>query len=603
MFNYVFYGKRNDKRCLVHKNDVKIEPGQEETFISLFEYDEDALHYFQQNNSLEGFRGRMRIGVLPFDIDSPKLEDACLETKHLLKDLRHWGIQSVRLSFSGSKGFHVLVPQEYFGGFEPSSEIPQQLFSLTKQLTTSKYDSSIYSHLRIFRVTNTAHSKTGLFKVPIEEGMLDDPESILEYAKTIHKPVKGIRVLPISELVDIKDRSFKVVPKQTDFTQVNIQEKKCINHLLSGVETGERHRALCVLTSHFKYLGLSEKIAWLLIEDWNQKNQETTIDDAFITTFKRVWETGYRYGCWHPELDSHCSKDCYLFEQKYKVKKAEIVQFVTMHEAKIVYQDFIETTEFIKTGISKELDKHIRKLVPGDLIGVLGRPTTYKSTVAQMMGRFHAANYKTYSLLVSLEMGLIRLYERQVQEIYDLPMWEIEEQYKNIAIPDEMSKFLWTTNKSLSVSDIKVAVKNWERTTGNKIGLILIDFLHALKVQGGEAKSRAENVMKELKDLPHELQAVGGILVHTSRGEKKDTYTPLVMGSARDSSAIEDNCDYIIGLHKVRDDENLLCMQLLKNKNGSTLDAGIMLQRSVNAAHLIEMPSQYLPMAQEEEPF
>jgi hypothetical protein len=44
-------------------------------------------------------------------------------------------------------------------------------------------------------------------------------------------------------------------------------------------------------------------------------------------------------------------------------------------------------------------------------------------------------------------------------------------------------------------------------------------------------------------------------------------------------------------------------MQLLKNKNGPTLDAGVMLQRSTNAAHLIEMPSQYLPMVQEEEPF
>ena len=80
-------------------------------------------------------------------------------------------LKAVRFYFSGSKGFSIELPATLFGGFEPSAELPRRLKRAAALLLDGiEYDGSIYSLLRLWRVPNSRHGKSGLYKVPLTAG-------------------------------------------------------------------------------------------------------------------------------------------------------------------------------------------------------------------------------------------------------------------------------------------------------------------------------------------------------------------------------------------------------------------------------------------------
>lgn len=304
---------------LVNKDDVDV-------LVSLFSYGEEAVRYFQSHGSLKGYRGTMSINSLPFDIDADKLEVACSRTKALLSDLKSRGITEYTISASGRKGFHVIIPSRIFGGFEPSSTLPQQLLSLAKQLTEVEFDKSIYSNLRLFRLYGSKHPKSGLYKIQIEPELLDYPDKILELAKEPRErfsvPTQGTS----KELVRLKERAFELVPEEHIFSGIvnkKPKNKLCILKLLKGVDTGERNEALCRIVSHFKQEGYTAEFAFELILSWNKFNKELESVDVLKNTFDSIWSGGYTYGCFDWLLDSNCDKNCYLYRNK--ISKEESV--------------------------------------------------------------------------------------------------------------------------------------------------------------------------------------------------------------------------------------------------------------------------------------
>jgi antitoxin component HigA of HigAB toxin-antitoxin module len=82
----------------------------------------------------------------------------------------------VRVYFSGSKGFHILVNPIVLG-IVPDTEL-HRVFKLianylTVQLSLKSLDTgSIYGHGRMFRLVNSIHHKSGLFKVELHHDEL-----------------------------------------------------------------------------------------------------------------------------------------------------------------------------------------------------------------------------------------------------------------------------------------------------------------------------------------------------------------------------------------------------------------------------------------------
>jgi len=214
MFEYVeiaIEGTHNRKK-IVRLDEVKdLVINKKDSFVSYFVYDKEAIEHFQKNTTMRLFRGRSYAPYLAYDIDAKSIEEACEMTLQLYEDLEKWEISRYfcKTSFSGKKGFHVVISSYLFGGFKPQESLPQKLASLASLLTDIKYDKSTYGNIKLFRAYGSIHGKSGLFKVQVDPDDLKTPSLVLEKAKTfveswaVHGPDK-----PISKLVKLKEYAF-----------------------------------------------------------------------------------------------------------------------------------------------------------------------------------------------------------------------------------------------------------------------------------------------------------------------------------------------------------------------------------------------------------
>jgi hypothetical protein len=614
MYDYILItiGQDKSRNKLIRQDQVSnyYSKDDEDVLVSLFSYDETAIQYFQKQGTLRSYRDNMAINYFPFDIDNENFEQSCMMTKQLLNDLKNKGIFSYRISFSGKKGHHIIIPSSLFGGFKPSNVLPSQLLSLAKSLTTVQFDKSLYGNLRMFRLYGTKHPRSKLYKTQIEESLLDHPEQILELAKEYREPFSIPSQETVQSLVRLKERCFELVPEDS-LIKLNYKPKNklCMAKIMQGVGEGERHEALCRVTSHLRTLGMEPDVAWGATVEWLKKNKPSVIDDAAFQSFKSIWEGEYTYGCYDWLLDTYCDKECYIYSQKAEKtvqQEQQGVIFFSLVDAQKEYDKFIREDKRIRLGVSEQIDKIIKGIAPQQAGVILGRPTSFKSTVAMHMGEYFVNNYPGYFLYISLEMSLAMMYERQMQISTGKNSDFIEENYKDLSINENMRRFLISDKVDVSVKDIERAVLDFQEQKGEKIELIVIDFLHALKTgKATDTRSKMDEVIKELTSFPRKLDTRLIYLAHVSRGMKgKDdsVYLPVKLGDGKDTSSIENNAFFVFGTHLIRDDENCVVLQLLKNKNGAPLPTGVRLYKQNNSIQLKEKVD-YLPFDEEKTPF
>lgn len=107
---------------------------------------------------------------LVWDIDrAHDLNAALADARKLVTFLRDWyGPHAERGTgtyFSGSKGFHVTLVA--LPGYHPFAHVPRvaRLLALTlAQHAGVAVDPAVYDHQRLFRLPNTPHPRTGLYK-------------------------------------------------------------------------------------------------------------------------------------------------------------------------------------------------------------------------------------------------------------------------------------------------------------------------------------------------------------------------------------------------------------------------------------------------------
>ncbi|HUT56836.1 MAG TPA: hypothetical protein VNA25_03050, partial [Phycisphaerae bacterium] len=124
------------------------------------------------------------------DMDAEDLElarDETLKACDLL--VEHLAISpgSPDLFFSGAKGVHLIVSLKVFG--EPVYPYGLQIWQVLARRLSKEgifhIDSAVYQNARVLRLPNSIHSKTGLYKVPLEYKELRDLGlgHVLEVAK------------------------------------------------------------------------------------------------------------------------------------------------------------------------------------------------------------------------------------------------------------------------------------------------------------------------------------------------------------------------------------------------------------------------------------
>lgn len=263
------------------------------------------------------------LAPLYLDFDDDDVEGHFIEERsdvyravHLLSKWFKAPIEQVRLYFSGSKGFHIVVPHELFGWL-PSKDLNTKLkcvmTQIQKELGTERIDGRIYDRKRLFRIPNSINSKSGLYKIPLTLDELMELSSYEDLKQLASKP----RFVQFPKPV-YSEEAGKAFTDWLDVYQDQKQRRHrhmgpmkipeggrsllpCIEKILQdGVEEGSRNNTAVAVASSILQSGKTLDETEELLYDWNERNDPPLGGHelhAVLMSAYRMFEGERFYGC------------------------------------------------------------------------------------------------------------------------------------------------------------------------------------------------------------------------------------------------------------------------------------------------------------------
>lgn len=339
----------------------------EEAYYNVFDIDSEALGVDEGAPSFKSANGNCRValGLVQFDFDSDEIETSYQDVR---KFLDYFNFQVSTVCFSGSKGFHVAVPFESFG-LTANSDLPKTLRNLAHELKTHfpTIDTSVYNIGRKFRLLNSKHPKTNLYKSIVSGKDLKGLDAILEYCKTRHDDFYpstplGLEVNPqLQYLIDNINTSHHYNPDKVGTAQaptpIEVYDGKvCIKRLIDDrCPEGERNTTALILVNEFfktqknKELCLHTMLKWSEVNGLPQEEISTMVEDIYSQT------RSYNHGCLDPIKSKKCSAKCSLWPKLSKDKRP-----VPVDAPKTAYKTektshTLPASEFIRSWLSENM--------------------------------------------------------------------------------------------------------------------------------------------------------------------------------------------------------------------------------------------------------
>jgi phage/plasmid-associated DNA primase len=312
------------------------------------------LYDLEPRPAFKGYQGKTRpaCGWFSFDFDSEG--DISHAMRDATKFIEFLNVPNIHVFFTGSKGFHVSVQEEFFGIAHDENCAPNYrrlVHQFKDELVLSTLDTSITNATRKFRVPGSRHPKTGLYKTELDLGKFVEGaytvEDIKFLASSYKKPGRWEKVpgepAPHLRLKDTVKKSATtavqganspgVLDKETarDYEAFEKYDKKlCIKKLLSNrCDEGGRHRTIQILITDYYRTGRTiedtrkDLLAWAtkqgLVSEGRWGTYETLIDRTFAGL------EPYSYGCVNtPEKRRNCSGKCGIYAKLKKEHRPEV---------------------------------------------------------------------------------------------------------------------------------------------------------------------------------------------------------------------------------------------------------------------------------------
>lgn len=581
----------NHRNTILELSEFKNEKNVE-AYRSLFLFEEELKTWVQNTGSVKGFEGRHISDFLIFDFDGEDLSAVKNEAINFCLYLEanyDLNKEFIEIFFSGSKGFHICIPMECITeNLSPALDFWKTYKSLAIEISRgfNFADTSIYEIRRIIRLPNSLHPKSKLYKVPItfselKSKSVDEIKIIAQRPREIEKDID----LELNE--NLLELYNKLKNKKAESIQPKPAEKKSdelLTILENGASEGNRHLSLVRITSALMERGITYDFILAILKNWNLKNKPVLTIERLEAESKAVFET--------------------------KTKAVDSLKIYSLRDAANEYRDFVLKQESRKVNIGYPLiDKKLRAILPGETCCILGKTSVGKSAFLQNIGLNYAKKGEPV-LFFSLEMPITSVFERSVQINSGLTGFHIEAgiREKNLDVYRECEKtfiaypnFNTITKSGLSLEDIKVGIIKSEEAYKQKTGLVLIDYLGLVKGKGKDIYEKISEVARGMKDLAKEMDVPIIFLSQVTKAFSE--YTELELGAARDSGAIDEASDFILGLWKEKDNRpeedqlNIpLMLGILKNRKGGLGKIEISLEKKslkVNERSISEKAESY----------
>ncbi len=287
-----------------------------------------TIQYFKNDKQTDG---ELQFVPLYFDLDyKDDVEIALLDARTLVDYFRSMDIgqEHIRIWFSGSKGFHILVTPELFG-IKPHPELTYIIKNactyVSNQLKLRSFDTRVYSIRRMWRMAGSVHQKTGLHCTEISHQELsmglDDIKELsrakredlyddLEYEHVDENPVCCAWFAPFIHDYEVQKELQNLRPKNT-ITAIQGEHPVCINDLLANSirKSGTRNQGEMALVSYYKDVGIEAAVAQNLVTAWahnipkglTSKTDTRSLDADVKGVVKTVYDPDhgdkYRFAC------------------------------------------------------------------------------------------------------------------------------------------------------------------------------------------------------------------------------------------------------------------------------------------------------------------
>ncbi|MBQ9250041.1 MAG: replicative DNA helicase [Oscillospiraceae bacterium] len=240
----------------------------------------------------------------------------------------------------------------------------------------------------------------------------------------------------------------------------------------------------------------------------------------------------------------------------------------------------------LSTGLP-DLDRMILGLNKGEFVLIAARPGMGKTSIALNIALHAAMNLGKTVAIFSLEMSREQLVSRFLSRAALVPSQNLltgqltEQQWRDIS---DAAQTISATdiriddNPTLTVSDMNAQCRRL-----NKLDLVVIDYLQLMQSAGSghswsnESRTQAvSDISRMMKIMAKELNVPVVCLSQLSRASETRQEKRPMLSDLRESGAIEQDADVVIGLYregyynKECENPNLAEAIVLKNRKGST---------------------------------
>jgi len=263
-------------------------------------------------------RGRIYAPFFYIDLDMPGLFEGGEEAwQRLRRDFlylmaildTYYGIKKnhTAVYFSGCKGLSVLIPSKVFG-LEPCENLNDIFHQIASDIHTchpgrhlDSIDLRIYDRVRMWRLVNSRHEKSGLYKVRIAHDEvlrlgLDEIKAIAKNPREDPPPVGTAVARALARVNEIRDN--REVSSGRKAGTLKYMPPCVKNVLTTTASKGTRNNIATALASYFKQTGMDIKTATARLLDWNRAMCQPRLDSReVVRSVNSVYKHDYKFGC------------------------------------------------------------------------------------------------------------------------------------------------------------------------------------------------------------------------------------------------------------------------------------------------------------------
>ena len=521
------------------------------TFMSLYDYDDDIKEYFAKKNTLSGYNGKIYIpDEFILDIDGANIDIALSKCRKLISVLKKLKIYYY-LYFSGT-GFHLHISGKAFR-WKPDVNLHMKVKKILSDYNIWDYaDPSVTDKTRIIRVPNTKNTKSNLYKVFIEEDW--EVDDIYDYAKKPQDLPDGEIFKAQTPVFDL-NIGFEKLDKQSEESIVVSHGRSadpvnypCISSMLNTTSLGKRHMTALRLASWFRWL-YPEDTVRLVMNEWRtrvdtnrSKFSKEEMDKIIDNCYDGHGGSGYRYGCADPIMDAHCKNTCRL----YKAKKSQSTMSPEQMENSLV--------DFFKSTVSPFNIGHLYgqdfPIYPGEVVIVQAPPASMKTMLLQNW----MVDLKKQTYFMEMEMSPRQIWSRFVM----MEMNWTEEELKNHYLAGKngmQERFKWLTVDYSACYPNELEKRILMQAV--KPEVVIVDHMGLLKSKYEDNNRKVEEASQALMELAvkHNL-----VVFAVSEISKQAFNEGMNMASAKGSFRVAYNANKLLSVKPFKNQAGLIEM-------------------------------------------